>query len=99
MFFGGSPATFSVGTSFLVCVSSFTFEFGGPLARLLQFSTCCFMSCWAVANLPEGAVQFLARIVMGFAQGECSKQTKMKHGECEDETETCLSCGMSVIDS
>ena len=29
----------------------------------------------------------------------CSKQTKMKHGEWEDESKTCLSCGMSVMGS
>ena len=62
-FFGGSSATFLVRTSFLVCVRRFTLEFGGPLTRLLQVSTCCFMKCTAVANLPEGAVQFCACIV------------------------------------
>ena len=37
--------------------------------------------------------------VFGAAQGECSKQTKMKHKDKKDETKTCLSSGMSVIDS
>ena len=35
--------------------------------------------------------------VMGVAQSECSKRTE--RSTREDETKTCLSCGMSVMDN
>ena len=42
-------------------VNSLEFEFGGPLARLLQIDTRYFVKCPTVANLPEGAVRVCAR--------------------------------------
>ena len=67
MFFGGSSATFSLRTSFLLCVRRFTLEFGGPLARLLQNGACFYVEYLAVATLPEGAVQI--RPAMGVLLG------------------------------
>ena len=59
MHVGDYLATFSVGTRFLV----FALEITSPLARLLHFSTYCFMSRSAIADFPEGATQFCTRIV------------------------------------
>ena len=50
-----------VGVRFLVRFRGFAFKFSGPLARLLHFSTSCFMSRTAIANFPEGATQFCTR--------------------------------------
>ena len=60
---GDSPATPSVGTRFLVRSRGFAFKISGPLARLLHFSTNCFMSRSAIAGFPDGATQFCTRVV------------------------------------
>ena len=54
------PASFSVGTRFLV---RFALEISGPLARLLRFGTYCFMGRSAIADFPEGATHVCARAV------------------------------------
>ena len=71
LFLYGTSTAFTVRPGSFMGVSSLAFEFGGPLARLLQIDTCYFVKRPAVANLPEGAVQVCARnLVKGPAAGE-----------------------------
>ena len=63
MFFGGSSATFSVRTSFLVCVRRFTLEFGGPVARLLQIGACFCVKYPAVVSL-KAPFRFAQQLVL-----------------------------------
>ena len=64
MFFGCSSATFSVKTSFLMCVvHCLALEFGGPLARLLQVGTSFHVQDPAIVDLPESSLKFAQKLL------------------------------------